>query len=134
MCRATHIPCGEDQTQQLQLVQHLSQSFNKKFGETFPRINALIADDASARIRSLRDPTKKQSKSDPDFKGRVTLLDPPEIMLERIKKAITDFKSELTYEPEERPGVANLLTIHSLITNQSVHEICEQYKDIDTGK
>lgn len=112
----------------------MSSRFNKKFGQTFPRINSLIADDPSARIRSLRDPSKKQSKSDPDFKGRITLLDPPEIMLERIRKALTDFQSELTYEPEKRPGVANLLTIHSLITNQTVHEICEESKGIDTGK
>lgn len=97
-------------------------------------VNPMIAEDQSKRIRSLRDPTKKQSKSDPDFKGRVTLLDPPDIMLERIKKAITDFKSEVTYEPETRPGVANLLTIHSLTTNQTVEEICEQARGIDTGE
>lgn len=132
--RATHVPCGEDQIQQLQLAADLSRSFNKKFGRTFPDVTSLIADDPSARIRSLRDPTKKQSKSDPDTKSRVTLLDPPDVMMERIKKALTDFKSEVTYEPQVRPGVANLITIHSLITNQTPQEVCDQAKDIDTGK
>lgn len=128
------MPCGEDQIQQLQLAADLSRSFNKKFGRTFPDVTSLIADDPSARIRSLRDPTKKQSKSDPDTKSRVTLLDPPDVMMERIKKALTDFKSEVTYEPQVRPGVANLITIHSLITNQTPQEVCDQAKDIDTGK
>lgn len=132
--RATHVPCGEDQVQQLQLAADISKKFNNRFGRTFPEVNAIIAANQSARIRSLRDPTKKQSKSDPDFKGRITLLDTPDIMLERIKKALTDFKSEVTFEPHVRPGVANLITIHSLITNQTPEEICKQAEGIDTGK
>lgn len=134
LCRGTHVPCGEDQVQQLQLASELSRTFNKRYGCIFPEVNAIIAEDRSARIRSFRDPKKKQSKSDPDFKGRITLLDTPDIMLERIKKALTDFKSEVTFEPDTRPGVANLITIHSLITNQTPHEICDEVESLDTGK
>lgn len=94
----------------------------------------MIADDPSARIRSLRDPTKKQSKSDPDEKSRLTLRDTPDQLLLKIKRAVTDFTSEVTYEPETRPGVANLITIHALTTQSTPAEICERVKGLDTGK
>lgn len=132
--RGTHVPCGEDQAQQLQLAQHLAKIFNTKFGITFPIIKSMIADDLSARIKSLRDPTKKQSKSDPDPKSRITLRDTPDQMLKNIKRAITDFTSEVTYDPENRPGVANLITIHSLTTNLTPQQICEEAKNLNTGE
>lgn len=132
--RATHVPCGDDQRQQLQLAQDLAHIFNKKFGLTFPIVKTIIADDSSARIKSLRDPTKKQSKSDPDAKSRLTLRDTPDELLLKIKRAITDFTSEVTYDPEKRPGVANLIMIHALTTNSTPAEICEQVKGLDTGK
>lgn len=132
--RATHVPCGDDQRQQLQLAQHLAKVFNTKFGETFPIIETIIADDASSRIKSLRDPTKKQSKSDPNEKSRVTLRDTPDQMRLKIKRAITDFTSEVSYEPESRPGVANLIMIHALTTDSTPEEICERVRGIDTGQ
>ena len=132
--RATHVPCGEDQLQQLQLAMHLAKVFNTKFGQTFPIIEPMIGDDTSGRIRSLRDPTKKQSKSDPNDKSRITLRDPPELIRMKIKRAITDFTSEVTYDPVNRPGVANLVGIHALVKNCSTQEICNQVKGIDTGQ
>lgn len=134
ICRATHVPVGDDQKQQLQLAQHLANIFNYKFGETFPICHGIIAEDASARIRSLRDPTKKMSKSDVDKRSRIVLLDTPDEILEKVKKAVTDFTSAVTYEPDTRLGVANLLTIHSLLSGVPVEEICEQCCNIDTGK
>lgn len=62
ICRATHVPTGEDQSQQLQLAQHLANVFNFRFGETFPICHGIIADDPSCRIKSLRDPTKKVAR------------------------------------------------------------------------
>lgn len=113
---------------------HLAKAFNAKFGQTFPIIEPMIGDDASGRIRSLRDPSKKQSKSDPNEKNRVTLRDPPDQIRKKIKRAITDFTSEVTYDPVNRPGVANLVGIHALVKNVSTQEICDQAKGIDTGK
>lgn len=133
-CRATHVPCGDDQRQQLQLAQHLAKVFNTKFGTTFPILETIIADDPSARIKSLRDPSKKQSKSDPDEKGRLTLRDTPDQLFRKIKRAITDFTSEVTYEPEKRPGVANLITIHALTTNSTPAEVCKRAEGLDTGQ
>lgn len=120
--------------QQLQLAMHLAKAFNAKFGETFPVIEPMIGDDTSGRIRSLRDPSKKQSKSDPNDKSRITLRDPPNQIRKKIKRAITDFTSEVTYDPVERPGVANLVGIHALVKNVSPQEICNQAKGIDTGQ
>lgn len=113
---------------------HLAKSFNAKFGETFPIIEAIIGDDTTGRIRSLRDPSKKQSKSDPNDKSRITLRDPPDKIRKNIKRAITDFTSEVTYDPINRPGVANLVGIHALVKNVSTQTICDQAKGIDTGQ
>lgn len=132
--RATHVPCGEDQLQQLQLATHLAKVFNTKFGVTFPIIEPIIGQDASGRIRSLRDPTKKQSKSDPNDKSRITLRDPPEAIRKKIKRAITDFTSEVTYDRTNRPGVANLVGIHALVKNVSPQQICDEAKGLDTGQ
>lgn len=133
-CRATHVPTGEDQVQQLQLAQHLAKVFNHKFGDTFPIIEPLIGDDASGRIRSLVNPAKKQSKSDPNDKSRITLRDSPNAILKKIKRAITDFTSEVTYDPDNRPGVANLVGIHALVKNVSPEQICNEASGLDTGK
>lgn len=94
----------------------------------------MIGQDASGRIRSLRDPSKKQSKSDPNDKSRITLRDSPAAIRKKIKRAITDFTSEVTYDPEKRPGVSNLVGIHSLVKNVSPQEICDEAKGLDTGK
>ena len=93
----------------------------------------LFLDDAK-RIKSLRDPGSKMSKSCPDSKSRLELIDDPNVLLNKIKKSVTDFTSEVTYEPNERPGVANLLRIHSLLTGQTPEEICEEARGIDTGR
>lgn len=132
--RATHVPVGEDQVQHLQLAQHLAKSFNHKFGRTFPMCEPMIAEDASCRIKSLRDPAKKMSKSDPDPKSCVMITDTPKQIVEKVKKAMTDFTSQVTFEPEKRPGVTNLLTIHSMVSGKSIEQIVKEAEAIDTGK
>lgn len=132
--RATHVPVGEDQLQHLQLAQHLAKNFNSRFGYTFPMCEPMVAEDASCRIKSLRDPTKKMSKSDPNTKSCVMITDAPDVITSKVKKAITDFTSEVTFEPETRPGVTNLLTIHSMVSGKSIQQICDEAKNIDTGK
>lgn len=132
--KGTHVPVGEDQVQHLQLAQHLAKLFNHRFGETFPSCHALIAEDASSRVKSLRDPLKKMSKSDDDPKSSILLTDKPKQIIEKFKKAITDFTSEVTYDIENRPGVSNLLTIHSLVSGKSIETIINEANGIDTGK
>lgn len=132
--KATHVPVGEDQAQHLQLAMSLAKVFNHRFGKTFPLCKPIIADDSSARIKSLRDPTKKMSKSDPDKKSCIMITDRPEVIKEKVKKAVTDCTSAVTFEPESRPGVANLLTMHSMVSGSVPEEICEEVDMIDTGK
>ncbi|XP_011061099.1 PREDICTED: tryptophan--tRNA ligase, mitochondrial [Acromyrmex echinatior] len=132
--KATHVPVGQDQAQHIQLAQDLVQIFNRQFGQTFPIPRTLISDGPSQRIKSLRDPTKKMSKSHTDSKSRLNLLDEPDELLEKVKKAVTDFTSEVTYDPEKRPGVANLINIHSLFTGQTTEEICEEAVGLNTGQ
>lgn len=74
------------------------------------------------------------SKSDPDIKSRILMTDTPEQLLEKCKKALTDFTSAITYNPTERPGVANLLTIHSLMSGEPVELIVDRMRDLDTGR
>lgn len=128
------MPVGEDQLQHLQLAQSLAKNFNNRFGYTFPMCQPMVAEDASCRIKSLRDPTKKMSKSDLDPKSCIMITDKPEVITSKVKKAITDFTSEVTFEPESRPGVTNLLTIHSMVSGKSIQQICEEAQNIDTGK
>lgn len=132
--KATHVPVGQDQAQHIQLAQDLAYIFNRKFGQTFPVPHTLISDGPSQRIKSLRDPMKKMSKSHTDLKSRLDILDKPDVLLEKIKKALTDFKSEVTYEPEKRPGVANLINIHSLFTGKTPDEICKEAIALNTGQ
>lgn len=74
------------------------------------------------------------SKSHIDSKSRLNILDEPDVLLEKMKKAITDFTSEVTYEPEERPGVTNLINIHSLLTGKTPEEICKEAIGLNTGQ
>ncbi|XP_053658598.1 tryptophan--tRNA ligase, mitochondrial [Anopheles marshallii] len=130
--KATHVPVGEDQIQQLQLAQSLARAFNNKYGRTFPFCETLVND--GSRLKSLRDPSKKMSKSDPDPKSCIMLIDSPDIVLEKVKKSVTDFKSEVSFNPEERPGVSNLITIHSLVSGKTPDEICREVEGKNTGQ
>ncbi|KAG4074115.1 hypothetical protein HA402_014320 [Bradysia odoriphaga] len=134
MYKATHVPTGDDQSQQLQVAQDIANTFNFRFGETFPICQGIIAKDTSCRIKSLRNPTKKMSKSDPNPKTRIELLDRPERILEKVKKAVTDCTSAVTYDPETRPGVSNLVAIHSLMSGISIEQIVNDASNLDTGK
>lgn len=74
------------------------------------------------------------SKSDVDSKSRIELTDSPEVILEKCKKALTDFTSEITFEPQLRPGVANLLTIHSLFSGKLCEDLCQEFVNLDTAR
>lgn len=74
------------------------------------------------------------SKSHKDNKSRIELTDTPDKILEKIKKSVTDFTSNITFEPETRPGVANLITLHSLATKKTCEEICSESTQLDTGR
>ncbi|XP_030059874.1 tryptophan--tRNA ligase, mitochondrial [Microcaecilia unicolor] len=129
--KSTHVPVGEDQVQHLELTQDTARRFNKKYGEFFPVPKALLG--TSKKIKSLRDPSVKMSKSDPDKLATVNITDSPEEIVQKFRKAVTDFTSEVTYDPDHRPGVSNMVAIHSAVTGLDVDEIVHQSIDLDTA-
>lgn len=94
----------------------------------------MYAEDCSSRIRNLRDPVKKMSKSHPDPRGRIDITDEPDVIVEKVKKSVTDCTSILTYDLDNRPGVSTLLAMHSLISGLLPEEICEENSFLDTGR
>src|SRR5690606_4882594 len=84
------------------------------------------------RIKSLRNPDKKMSKSEADTKSRIELADSSDEIVRKIRKAVTDMKSEVTFEPETRPGVSNLVQIYSLVSGLSPQEVCRRFEGKDT--
>jgi len=111
------VPVGVDQKQHLELTRDIAQRMNNKFNDIFTVPNPLIAE-VGAKIMSLSDPTSKMSKSDANEKARINLLDPENIIKKRIKSAVTDNLGTIKYDPENRPGISNLMTIYSVITNK----------------
>lgn len=88
----------------------------------------------AGRIKSLRDPSKKMSKSDKDNKSRIEITDSADEIIKKIKRAVTDFESKVYYDADNRPGVSNLIGIHSLISDKTHEQIAQEYSNLDTGK
>lgn len=86
------------------------------------------------KVKSLRDPSSKMSKSDPQKLATISLTDSPDDIAFKIRRAVTDFTSEVTYDPEARPGVSNLLSIHAAVSGLTVEEVVQQAQGIDTGR
>ncbi|XP_041858588.1 tryptophan--tRNA ligase, mitochondrial [Melanotaenia boesemani] len=130
--KSTHIPVGEDQVQHLELAQDLARIFNHRFGNLFPEPHALLS--STRKVKSLRDPSAKMSKSDPHTMATITITDSPDDIVFKIRRAVTDFTSEVTFDPETRPGVSNLVTIHAAMARISVEEAVSQARGLDTGE
>lgn len=86
------------------------------------------------KVKSLRDPSAKMSKSDPDRLATVRITDSPEEIVQKFRKAVTDFTSEVTYDPAHREGVSNLVAIHSAVTGLPVEEVVRQSVGLDTAR
>ncbi|EDV51915.1 uncharacterized protein LOC6546357 [Drosophila erecta] len=132
--KATHVPVGADQIQHIQLAQHLARTYNGRYGETFPVCTAIIEDGDASRVLSLRDPSKKMSKSEANPKATINLCDSPDLITQKIKKAVTDFTSDITYNPGKRAGVSNLVNIHAQVTGQPIKTVVDEAATLDTAK
>jgi tryptophanyl-tRNA synthetase len=124
--QATHVPVGEDQRQHLELTRDLAQRFNSRYGTTFVLPEPYILKDA-AKIYDLQDPTAKMSKSASTPAGIVELLDDPKVSAKKIRSAVTDAGREVIYDPENKPGVSNLLSIHSALTGRPVAALQDDF-------
>jgi tryptophanyl-tRNA synthetase len=123
--QAEQVPVGEDQRQHLELTRDLAQRFNTRFGETFVVPEPYIVK-ATAKIVDLADPTLKMSKSSDSQAGVVDILDEPDAIARKIKRAVTDTGSEVRFA-EDKPGVSNLLTIASTLSDRSIAELESDY-------
>jgi len=127
--RATHVPVGEDQKQHLELTRDIAQKFNNDFGvEFFPIVEPLIFGEAT-RVMSLRDGSKKMSKSDPSDQSRITFTDTADEISKKIRRAKTD-PEELPSETEglkERPEASNLVGIFAALSNQTSADVLQEF-------
>ena len=124
------VPVGEDQRQHLELTRNLAQRFNSRFGETFT-VPAAHIPQSTAKIYDLQDPTAKMSKSVPG--GVVDLMEEPKRSAKKIRSAVTDNEREIRYAPDEKPGVSNLLVIHSSLSGRSLPELESAYEGSGYG-
>ena len=125
--QADYVPVGEDQKQHCELTRDIAMRFNNIYGETF-KVPEPYIPKVGARIMSLGTPTSKMSKSDPQ--GCVFLMDKPEEIARKFKRAVTDSDTEncVRYAPAEKPGVANLMSIYSSVTGKSFPEIEKEFE------
>ncbi len=127
--KATHVPVGEDQKQHLELCRDIATKFNHDFKtETFPIVEPLIFGEAT-RVMSLRDGSKKMSKSDPSEASRITMTDDPDTIAKKIRKAKTDAEP-LPSEPaglSERPEAANLVAIYAALSDNTVENVLSDF-------
>jgi tryptophanyl-tRNA synthetase len=128
--QADIVPVGEDQKQHLELTRDIAERFNNIYGQTFVVPEPFIAKQG-AHINGLADPTKKMSKSESDT---VFLLDSPEAVLKKFKRATTDSDSEIRYSPNEKPGISNLLTIFACATGKTVSEAEKEFEGKGYGQ
>jgi tryptophanyl-tRNA synthetase len=125
--QADQVPVGEDQRQHIELTRDLAERFNGRLGQTFTVPNPYILKE-TAKIFDLQDPTVKMSKSASTPKGLVNLLDEVKASTKKIKSAVTDTGTVVSYDEQEKPGVSNLLRIHSAISGRSVPELVQHFE------
>jgi tryptophanyl-tRNA synthetase len=123
---ASVVPVGADQRQHVELTRDLATRFNSRFGETFVVPEAVILKD-TAKIYDLQDPTSKMSKSAASTSGVLWMMDDPSLSAKKIRSAVTDDEREVRFDREAKPGIANLLTIYSVLADRSIPELEQQY-------
>ncbi|MCX4982969.1 tryptophan--tRNA ligase [Streptomyces sp. NBC_00572] len=125
--QANQVPVGEDQRQHIELTRDLAERFNGRFGETFT-IPAPYILKETAKIYDLQDPSIKMSKSASTPKGLINLLDDPKVTAKKVKSAVTDTETVIRFDPENKAGVSNLLSILSTLTGTSVADLETSYE------
>ena len=120
------VPVGEDQRQHIELTRDLATRFNSRFGETFRLPEGYILK-AGAKIYDLADPTAKMSKSAGSVAGVLEIMDTPDVSTKKIKSAATDAGREIKFAEKEKPGISNLLTIHSSLSGRSISELEHEF-------
>lgn len=127
-----HVPVGDDQKQHMELIRDVALRFNHQHGEIFTVPEPYIIKQG-ARIMSLQEPTQKMSKSDPNPHSYIALLDDPQTIRHKLKRAVTDSGNEICFD-QQKPGIANLLTLLSAVTDQTIAQLEKNYQGVGYGK
>ena len=130
--QTTLVPIGADQKQHLEICRDIAERFNAIYGDVFVVPEGYFPK-VGARVMSLQEPTRKMSKSDPE-ETYIAILDKPEIIRKKLRRAITDSDNTVVYDPENKPGVANLMSIMSALTARSMDDISAEYSGQGYGK
>ncbi|MFY1634277.1 tryptophan--tRNA ligase [Solwaraspora sp. WMMB335] len=130
--QADAVPVGEDQRQHLELTRDLAQRFNSRYGVTFTVPAPYIVRE-TAKILDLQDPTAKMSKSSSAPAGVIDLLDEPARSAKKIRSAVTDTGREIIYDPENKPGISNLLTVYAALSGRTIDDLVAAYQGSGYG-
>ena len=130
--QADLVPTGEDQKQHIELTRDLAERFNKLYGETF-KVPKPYIPKVGARIMGLQDPTSKMSKSSTIPNDTILLIDTPEEIMKKVKKAVTDSDGIVKYDEENKPGISNLMEIYGIITGKTMDEIEKEFDGAGYG-
>ena len=123
------VPVGADQMSHIDLCRDMAEKFNKRFPGTF-KLPSGVLSKTTSKIMSLSNPTRKMSKSESD-KGTIYLLDPIEISKKKIMKALTDSENKFYYDPENKPGLSNLINIYAALADITVDDVVNLFKDAE---
>lgn len=123
---ADYVPVGIDQKQHVELAREIAGRFNTKYGETFVLPEALVSKSAT-KIKDLKNPAKKMSKSEENPQGVISMFDSTESIVKKIMRATTDSDNIIRYDEDNKPGISNLLNIASQISNKSVEELEKEF-------
>lgn len=126
------VPVGIDQKQHVELARDIAIRFNNKYGETFRIPEPVIKEDGT-KIADLQNPDKKMSKSSESDKGVIRLLDDLKTVRKKIMSATTDSEMNIKYDPINKPGISNLINIYRSLTNKSISEVEEEFKNANYG-
>ncbi|MDU9349534.1 MULTISPECIES: tryptophan--tRNA ligase [Staphylococcus] len=127
------VPVGDDQKQHIELTRNLVDRFNSRYNDVLVKPEIRMPK-VGGRVMSLQDPTKKMSKSDDNPKNYISLLDEPNVGAKKIKSAVTDSDGIIKFDRDNKPGISNLLSIYSSLTDKTIDELQTQYKDSNYGE
>jgi tryptophanyl-tRNA synthetase len=131
--RTDIVPIGEDQRQHLELTRDVAQRFNARYGETFV-VPEGVFPDTGGRVMNLQEPDVKMSKSRGAESGTVLMLDSPEVVRKKVKTAVTDSGTDVRYDPEEKPGISNLIELMTVVTGESIPDVEARYDGTGYGR
>ena len=126
------VPIGSDQKQHLELSRDIAERFNGVYGDVFTVPEGYFPK-VGARVMSLQEPTRKMSKSDPE-ETYIAILDKPEVIRRKMRRAVTDCDNSVRFDPENKPGVSNLMSILSALSGMTMDEITAEYDGKGYGK